>query len=308
MKLKKIVLFLFCALFLWGCDNATNLFPNTTPTRTDYVEKSESGYSSQQQVSYSGSATIESKAYEKDYERFLQSVEAVKGKVTSQSSTQYSDEMSRSVLNQTSITVDVPQEQLQEFIQTIKKDYKVANFSLSSQDQTDTINQDQERLEEVKAEIADLEKKLAEENLPSAEKIAYQDNLRELKAEQRNLEASLNQTQDSVKYSTLDISLKEVKRYYNEKPSVADYFVQAFSGFFTFAIPLFAWSLISLFFVIPYLFVAVFTYVFARKMVNKFVHKGHAPTKVYIKEIPSIQADKNADTRDETIDSVIDRK
>lgn len=303
MKLKKIILFVFCALFLWGCESTTNLFPNTTPTRTDYVEKTESGYNSQQQVSYSGSATIESKSYQKDYDRFLKSVENVKGKITAQSSNQYSDEMNRKVLNQTSITVDIPQEQLQGFIDTIKKDYQVANFSLASQDQTDTISQDQQRLEEVNQEISDLEKKLEDENLSSIEKVSYQETLRTLRVEQSNLKLSLSQTQDSVKYSTIDIQLKEVVRYYNEKPNLGDYFVQAFSGFFAFAIPLFAWSLISMFFVIPYLFVGVFIYVFARKMVNKYVHKGHAPTKVYLKEIPPIQDAKDKDSVVESSDS-----
>ena len=278
---KRLTFLLFFLLFLTGCTNDMMPLPNMSTTDT-YKETSNAdvsqGYNADQDISYYGSASLETKDFNKDKDHLMDIIKTNQAIIRSQDAGRYTDTLEDQQFPEARFTIDVPKDKFQAFVDQIQADFIYSSFSISSQDQTENLSNDHKRLEEIKQEIEEIETKLEEDKLTSAEKIDFRERLSLLESEKTTLETNLKDTQDSVDYSAVSITLKEVPRYYHEKPSIFTHFKRSFRGFFGYAIGLFAWSLISLFFVIPYLIVGVLTYVMTRKLVHKFVHKD-LPTK-----------------------------
>lgn len=281
---KKIAVLLFILVFLTGCNDVVSPLSDLSGSGNQNYKEAErvdvtQGYNPNQDISYYGSATLETKDFNQAKENLLKIVKDHEGIILSQDAGRYTDSLEDMPFTEASFTIDVPQDKFQVFVDKLQANFTYSSFSVSSQDQTDVLSSDRQRLEEVKQEMKEIEDKLKEDKLTSAEKIDFRNRLATLENEKMTLEENLKYTQASVDYSAVHITLKEVPRYYHESPTIFTYFKRSFKGFFGYAISLFAMSLISLFFVIPYLIVGVFTYVMTRKMVHKYVHKDLPETK-----------------------------
>lgn len=221
-----------------------------------------------QEVVVSGFAEVESKQYSQTLDELRTLIQSYDGKVTSQDASHTFDEYTHQKLRWTHFSVRIPSDQVETLLTDIQEKYALRRFAVNSYDAGDELATDEKRLAEIAARMAEIDGALASEDVSSLEKSTLREEQQDLELEQRSLVQNIEELRKDVADAQIDVSVFEVLRYTDESASLGHQFQRAFSGFFSFAIPTLALSLVSLFFVIPYIIVAVVTYLLVRKLLR----------------------------------------
>lgn len=279
MKKITLGLLLSLVLFLTACDAMT--FPDPFINRSSTSQTSEifradmaaeEAFSTNQQVAYSGSATAETKTFNNDQDKLLQLVKDHQGIVRAQDAYRYYNEDEQEDFTQIDFSLDIPQAKADAFVAALKEAFIFSRFSFSGVDMTENLNTTQAQLDKIEEEIDRVQQLIDDSATSNADKITLEGDLRSLNEQKAKLEEQIETGQNQVNYSHFQLSLREVPRYYNEEPGAMYFVGQAFRGFFQYAISLLAMSLMSLFFVIPYIIVGILTYLITRKLTQRFIH------------------------------------
>lgn len=131
----------------------------------------------------------------------------------------------------------------------------------------------QDRIDDLEGDLDRYTKMLEEDDLTESERTGLQTEIVMIREELQQLRRDQASLEAEVQCPMISIQLSEVLRYQGEGPSLTHVVFGAFGGFFGYAIPALVASLISLFFVIPYIIVGVITYLITRKLVQRFIHK-----------------------------------
>lgn len=299
MSFKKIIAPVLALSLLTGCGASS--FNSLIPSYDGgYYEGSRSAYSEEyalddiaygedQRVSYAAHAQAETKTYKEDNQKLEALMDTYDVVLKSQNSYQYQDYMEEKNFTETYYSLEVPKDNFDGFIEEIKSSFTLSSFSLDSEDIGSNIDSLSSRLKAVEEEIKNIEGILEEGVDDPATKLDLEVQLGDLRAEKLDLEESLTSTEDTVDFARVNFTLREVARFYNESPSLFDNFKYAFKGFFQQAIGLLAMSLMSLFFVIPYIIVGVATYITTRKLIKRFVDKANYKEKKKEEKLDKIE-------------------
>lgn len=277
--MKKKSLFGLAALMvvLAGCDGSLPYSPPSSTPYNDsakqYSETSSEYYGEDQQVSYDANGTLETKDYKKDAESVMKLVTDNGGKIQSQNSYHATNYYTDFVGTELSVVAEIPKDKFETVVQALKENYRVQSFNISSRDVTDDIENTGETLEVKKARLDEINKKLEDDNLRfsqreelEADKVALEDEIRSLEEQQSN-------QNESVEYSTLTLTLREVDYFTSEGLPFWVPFVQVFKYFFN----ILAWGLVIglvvALSITPFLFVASLAYLLIRKHQYKMFHK-----------------------------------
>lgn len=273
-RFKQGLLTCLLLTVLTGCADVPdiNFNPGQNSTST-YDRIGTSPYSNEQEISYSASTTLQTKDYEKDRQALLDTLAQYEGSVQSENSQQIHQDKSSNTYIQTYYSLQIPSDKLHSFTTDIQKKFTVSQFNLNSRDVSEEKDSRQKNIEQVTKEISELQTQLEQEGLEASDKKDIQDQIRQLEKERQSLEDAQDSTDKSVNYADISLTLSEVPYYYNEKPSVAYYFQQAFSNFLAYAIYVLAFALMAVIFVLPFILLAALTYLTVRKQWYKWLHK-----------------------------------
>ena len=202
------------------------------------VTGQESAAEISRKIVYSGNAQIQTKNYDTAKKQMLQLVEDCGGFIKDQSETTDSDsgyyyasedEFDRDNARRIwSLTVRIPSKNFDRFFDGAGKiDGKITERSSNSQDLTRTYQDNEDRLRALRTEqdrLLELLKKA--ENV--ADMITIEDKLADVRARIAELSRKNNQIDYDVSYSTVDVTLREVKFYSPQKISYAEQLRNAF--------------------------------------------------------------------------------
>lgn len=274
--IKHIILICILALTLTGCTFMPDLnFDNLTPdtTRSSYETSSSQPYNSSQEISYSATASLQTKHYDQDKQKLIDLLKRHEAVIQSEDS----QKSSKDTLGQTYIYsnfhVKVPSEKLEGLSQKIKDQFTISSYNLNSQDVGEQKRSTQEQIDALDLEISEIQADIEAKNLPSDQEQDLKQKIRDLQAQKRQLQDNKDSTQDSINYANLHVKLSEVAYYYNEKPSAFYYFKMAFADFLGRAIFVLSFALMALIFVLPFIILAAFTFLTVRKQWYKWLNK-----------------------------------
>ena len=218
-------------------------------------------------IVYSGNAQIQTKNYDTAKKQMLQLVEDCGGFIKDQSETTDSDsgyyyasedEFDRDNARRIwSLTVRVPSKNFDRFFDGAGKiDGKITERSSNSQDLTRTYQDNEDRLRALRTEqdrLLELLKKA--ENV--ADMITIEDKLADVRARIAELSRKNNQIDYDVSYSTVDVTLREVKFYSPQKISYAERLRNAFEDSGETFVNAMQQLLIVLIYLLPFIIVLV---------------------------------------------------
>lgn len=274
--LRKLLAVVLPLMLLSACEPLYDSYYNSYAPGYDSSISEQSmsiDYQPDQQVVVTASASIETKDYAETVDQIETLIKDHQGLIRSQDHFRSEDLYTSTPLSQKSLVIDVPSDRVEAFIQALQEDYRLSHLSSSSYDASGEITYSQDRLQEIEARIAVIQTQLDDDDVSNEEKSALRGELADLEAEKLIHEFNLQDTHDRVEYSSVSLDIRQVLRYSDEAPTIGHQFRRAFNGFFGMAIPALSASLVSLFFVIPYIIVGVITYLITRKLVNKWIHK-----------------------------------
>lgn len=202
------------------------------------VTGQESAAEISRKIVYSGNAQIQTKNYDTAKKQMLQLVEDCGGFIKDQSETSDSDsgyyyvsedDFDRENAQRIwSLTVRIPSKNFERFFDGAGKiDGKITERSSNSQDLTRTYQDNEDRLRALRTEqdrLLELLKKA--DNV--ADMITIEDKLADVRARIAELSRKNNQIDYDVSYSTVDVTLREVKFYSPQKISYAERLRNAF--------------------------------------------------------------------------------
>ncbi len=231
------------------------------------VTGQESAAEISRKIVYSGNAQIQTKNYDTAKKQMLQLVEDCGGFIKDQSETTDSDsgyyyasedEFDRDNARRIwSLTVRIPSKNFDRFFDGAGKiDGKITERSSNSQDLTRTYQDNEDRLRALRTEqdrLLELLKKA--ENV--ADMITIEDKLADVRARIAELSRKNNQIDYDVSYSTVDVTLREVKFYSPQKISYAEQLRNAFEDSGETFVNAMQQLLIVLIYLLPFIIVLV---------------------------------------------------
>ncbi|EFR31925.1 DUF4349 domain-containing protein [Eremococcus coleocola] len=266
---RKLILLIPLLLILSACTSTPidDLINSSTGRNSTQVSTSEydSAYQDSQSVAYDGSASLESKNFHKDAEDIIKLVTDQDGIIVSQDYSDYHNYNGDYVGNLLTLNAQIPKDKFQDLFNQIKEKYQLANFNLNSQDVSNEMISQEEQLEELNNRLKEVEEDLKDEDITLEQKQALRAEKNSLEDQIKALENQQDSTNESVAYSNLSISLKEVKYYSSEGLPFWLPFVNIFKGFFQYAAIALFTSLMGVIFVIPFLFILSLTYLLIRR-------------------------------------------
>ncbi len=283
IKSLYILIMSIAFIFLTGCEppSIDNMYNSNSSSSSDSSAykadsnyKTEDSYQPQQNVIFNSSLTAETKTYKDDHEKLLNLVKDNKGLIMSQDSFQNEEPVLKQSFVQTNFKIKVPKDNYSSLVATLKKDFVIASFNENSLDVTDSKLSSEQQIKLLDEEIKAIEEQLEDKDISSEEKTQLRIELRSLKEQKMTISSSLDDTNESIQYSDIDLTLREVPHYSNEKPSIWYNVRQAFSGFIGNAIAVLAYSLLTLVFFIPFIAILAFARLTTRKMWYKWLQKG----------------------------------
>lgn len=274
--LKKVILFLILGVGLTGCTYTPDLnIDQFTPNNSEssYESRDSQSYDPSQEVSYSGTASLETKNYDADKQKLINTIKEYDGIIQSEDSKKRTQDMIGETYIYSNFQVKVPSKQLTALSEKIQEAFTVSSYNLNSQDVGEEKQSTQSQIDAINKEIEEIQTDIEQENLTSDQKQTLKQKIRDLESERRDLQASKESTQDSINYANLNINLLEVAYYYNEKPSALYYFRIAFTDFLGKAIIVLSYALMAIVFVLPFILIASLTFLTVRKQWYKWLNK-----------------------------------
>ena len=276
MKKKRLFGLAALILVLAGCDGTLPYTSTNTSYNNTVKQSSESAsdyYSESQHVSYDAYGTLETKNYDKDAESVMKLITDNGGMIQSQDSNHATNYYTDFVGTELSVVAKIPKGNFETVVQALKENYHVQSFNISSRDVTDDIENTGEALEVKKSRLDEINKKLEDDNLRFSEREELEADKIVLEDEIRALEEQQTQQTESVDFSTLTLSLREVDYFTSEGLPFWLPFARVFKSFFF----ILAWGLliglVVALSITPFIFVASLAYLLIRKHQYKMFHK-----------------------------------
>lgn len=287
MKVFKGLSVVLMILFLTGCrmtyDYPTNYNNYTAKSQVggSYgVDMSYESYETGQQVSYDGYVSVETKKFDNDSKAILEELKRVGGIIQSQSNQLNENYATKYVGTSSYLTLKIPANKFQDFINYLKDNYELQNININSLDITKDIDETAEELALLKSRLAEVEEKLSETKLTFTQKEDLEQQKRDLEDQIKQIEDEQQTQTTSVEYSTLTLNIISVDYFTREGLPFWIPFTMAFSQFFTYIAEGIVFSITASIAAIPFLFIGGLTYLNIRKqqflMLNKLKQKIEA--------------------------------
>lgn len=232
-KIKVLFSFLILLLALYGCGGSSNSVSTKESSYDDYeydntYNKSNSvgstdslDLSDEQMYSYKASARVQSLNYDESYNKLKEKIKSYGGILQSETSSDsqtnwYRSEAVKTGTRKTKITLKVPSDKYEDFINSLGDIGRVLSKTTSVDNVTVSYDDAKSRIESLTAEKERLNKLMNSTNSVN-DMIVIEDRLEKINYQLAKATTVKDKIDGNVKYSTVNLTLEEVKDYTEER-------------------------------------------------------------------------------------------